>query len=557
MDRRSRRRGTWHVGLALAALSGLWVVGAPAEESGGRITSYRNPVIPGFHPDPSLVRVGEDYYLVTSTFEFFPGVPVHHSRDLVHWQLIGHALTRDSQLPLEGAGPSGGIFAPTVRHHDGTFYMITTNITGGGNFYVTAEDPAGPWSEPIWIRGQGGIDPSLFFDDDGTVYLTSTGGAPGVAGGPGIYQSTLDVATGEVLSEPRLIWTGTGGRYPEGPHLYRIRGRYYLMISEGGTEYGHMVTIARSDSPWGPFEACPSNPILTHRDTQMDQPLQGTGHAELFEDHEGRWWMVFLAFRPVGGGYWHHLGRETNLAPVTWSDEGWPVVNGGRPVGLEVEVEGLPSHRFPPDAVRDGFDGPLGPVWNYLRNPVHARYSTSERSGWLTLHGTATTLSENASPTFVGRRQQHLACRIATRIEFMPIREGEESGLVLYRHPFHRYEVGLRATNGTREVFLRQTVGPSLSAVTASAPVPEGGSIVLQVDATPTEYGFSWGPSENDLHSLGSAPTRFLSTEVAGGFVGTYAGLYATGHGETAKTPAHFDWFDYEPRSRRGEERGE
>lgn len=551
MARSGDGQQAWRVSAAVALaaiMSGLWADVSFTEEAGERTSSYRNPVLPGFHPDPSLVRVGEDYYLVTSSFEFFPGVPVHRSRDLVHWRLLGHALTRRSQIPLEGAAPSRGIFAPTIRHHDGTFYMITTNVSGGGNFYVTATDPAGPWSEPVWIRGQGGIDPSLFFDEDGTVYLTSTGGRPGTDGERGIYQSTIDTATGELLSGPRHIWRGTGGRYPEGPHLYRIGGRYYLMISEGGTEYGHMVTIARSDSPWGPFEACPFNPILTHRDTQMDVPLQGTGHAELFEDHEGRWWMVFLAFRPVGGGYWHHLGRETNLAPVTWSADGWPVVYGGEPVPLEVTVEGLLRRPFPPVPVRENFEGPLGPVWNHLRNPVRASYSTVEREGWLSLHGTATTLSGSASPTFVGRRQQHLTCRIATRIDFVPAREGEEAGLVLYRHPLHRYEIGVRGDKGVREVFLRQTVGPSLSVVTASSGLTGDGPVVLQVDAEPTEYSFSWGTSKKRLRGLGTAPTRFLSTEVAGGFVGTYAGLFATGHGRPAETAAYFDWFDYEPR---------
>lgn len=526
--------------VACALLAGAEARGADPE----RISSYRNPIIPGFHPDPSLVRVGEDYYLVTSSFEFFPGVPVFHSRDLVHWRLLGHVLVRDSQLPLEGTGPSGGIFAPTIRHHDGTFYMITTNISGGGNFFVTAKDPAGPWSEPVWIKEQGGIDPSLFFDDDGTVYLATNGGRPGVKGGRGIYLSTLDVATGALRSEPRLVWGGTGGRYPEAPHLYRIGGRYYLMLAEGGTEYGHMVTIARSDSPWGPYEPCPSNPILTHRNTEQDVPLQGTGHADLFQDHEGRWWMVFLAFRPIAG-YFHHLGRETNLAPVTWSDDGWPVVNGGKTVDLEMHVEGLPAHPLEPLPVRDDFDRPVGPAWNYLRNPDRSRYSTTERPGWLTLSGTATTLAESASPTFVGRRQEHLACRIATRIDFAPAGAGE-AGLVLYRHPLHRYEIGVRSASGGREVFVRQTIGPSLSAVTATAAIPGEGTVILQVDAAPAEYAFSWGLSETDLHPLGRAPTRFLSSEVAGGFVGTYAGLYAvtpTGAG----TPARFDWFDYEP----------
>jgi alpha-N-arabinofuranosidase len=512
-----------------------------------RLTSYRNPVIPGFHPDPSVVRVGEWFYLVSSSFEFFPGVPVHRSRDLVHWERIGHVLTRDSQLPLAKAGPSRGIFAPTIRHHDGAFYMITTNVSQGGNFFVTARDPAGPWSEPVWIAGQGGIDPSLFFDADGTAYLTSTGGAPGEPSASGIWQSVLDVATGKLLSAPRLVWKGTGGRYPEGPHLYRIGGRYYLMISEGGTEYGHMVTIARGDSPWGPFESCPRNPILTHRDTQLDQPIQGTGHADLVQDGEGNWWAVLLAFRPVGGGYWHHLGRETFLAPVAWDEAGWPVVNQGRPIALRMDARGLPERPVAAPAARDDFDGPLGFAWNHLRNPVRESYATAARPGWLTLLGTATTLADDASPSFVGRRQQHLRARIATRLDFAPAREGDEAGLVLYRHPHHRYELGVRLASGRREVFVRQTIGPRLSAVTAAA-AAGAGPVVLRIDAEPEEYTLSWESAPGRFTRLDAALARFLSSEVAGGFVGTYVGLYATGNGRAAAAAAAFDWFDYEPR---------
>jgi len=533
----ARRAAAGALFAALAAVA----VAEPARGAG-----YRNPVLPGFHPDPSVVRVGEWFYLVNSSFEFFPGVPVHRSRDLVHWEPIGYALTRDTQLPLARAGASRGIFAPTLRWHDGTFYMITTNVSGGGNFFVTATDPAGPWSEPTWIEGQGGIDPSLLFDEDGTVYLTSTGGAPGAPSESGIYLSTLDVKTGRPQEGPRLVWKGTGGRYPEGPHLYRIGGRYYLVISEGGTEYGHMVTVARSASPWGPFEACPRNPVLTHRNTQMDQPIQGTGHPDLVQDAEGNWWMVFLAFRPAGGGYWHHLGRETFLAPVRWDADGWPVVNEGRTIALDMKVAGLPELAAPAPPVRDGFDAPLGLLWNYLRNPVRASYATDARPGWLTLRGTALTLAQEDSPTFVGRRQEHLRARMATRLDFEPAREGEEAGLVLYRAPFNRYELGLRRRSGRREVFVRQTIGPRLSAVTASAPAPPG-PLVLQVDARPEEYTLSFGPAEGRLTRLDAALTRFLSSEVAGGFVGTYVGLYATGNGAAAAAPAHFDWFDYEP----------
>jgi alpha-N-arabinofuranosidase len=515
-----------------------------------RIARYRNPVIPGFHPDPSVARVGADYYLVTSSFEFFPGVPVFRSRDLVHWKPVGHALARDGQLPLAKARASGGIYAPTIRHHDGTFYVITTNTDGGGNFFVTARDPAGPWSEPVWVPEQGGIDPSLFFDDDGTAYLTTNGGAPGGNGPRGIYQSTIDVRTGRLLTPPRHVWAGTGGRYPEGPHLYRIRGRYYLMISEGGTEYGHMVTIARSDSPWGPFEPCPRNPILTHRQTEMDVPIQGTGHADLFEDHEGSWWMVFLAFRPVGEGYWHHLGRETYLAPVTWDAEGWPVVNEGRVVTPEMTVRGLPAAPWPGPEARVDFDAPLGPEWTYLRNPDRSAYALDERPGWLTLRGAAIGLEAAASPTWLGRRQQHHACSAVTRVDFEPGAEGEEAGLAVYRNPEHRYEIAVGRSGRRRRVFVRQTVGPSLQAVTASAPADDRGPLLLRVEARAEAYSFSFagGDAPERWTPLGTAPTRFLSSEVAGGFTGAFFALFATGNGRPARAPARFDWFDYQPR---------
>jgi xylan 1,4-beta-xylosidase len=513
-----------------------------------RITSYRNPVVPGFHPDPSIVRVGQTFYLVNSSFEFFPGVPIHRSRDLVHWQPVGHVLTRDRQLPLEGIGPSRGIFAPTIRYHDGTYYMITTLVDGGGNFFVTANDPEGEWSDPVWIRGQGGIDPSLFFDDDGAVYLTTTGGSPDEPGESGIYVSRIDPSTGKLLTEPSLAWKGTGGRYPEGPHLYKVGGRYYLMISEGGTEYGHMVTIARSDRPSGPFEACSRNPILTHRDTQLDQPIQGTGHPDLVQDAEGSWWMVLLAFRPQGG-YFHHLGRETFLVPVRWGEDGWPVVNEGRTVDLEMAVTGLPERPVPPVPLRDAFDAALGPAWNHLRNPVRTSYSITERAGWLTLHGSPLTLATaTSSPTFVGRRQQHLRARIAALLDFAPRRDGDEAGMVLYRHPFHRYELGVRRAAGSREVFVRQTVGEHLSAITARAPLPGDAPVELQIDADPLEYTLSYAPRDGQMRELDRALARFLSSEAAGGFIGAYVGLYATGNGEPATAPAAFDWFDYEPR---------
>ena len=325
---------------------------------------YRNPVIPGFHPDPSFCRVGEDYYLVTSSFEYFPGVPVYHSRDLVHWEQIGHALTRDSQLPLQNVGRSRGIYAPTIRYHNGRFYIITTNVDSIGNFIVTADHPAGPWSEPVLVD-QPGIDPSLFFDDDGKVYYTGTHHDSSGVQGIGLFE--IDPNTGARREETRIVWYGTGWKCPEAPHLYKINGLYYLMIAEGGTEYGHMVTIARASSPYGPYEACPGNPILTHASNRMrGSAIAGTGHADLLQAHDGSWWMVFLAFRPTEQ-YFHHLGRETFLCPVRW-ENGWPVVNDGRPVRLEMDAPCLPFAPVPAPQGRELFSAGFSPQWNWLRD---------------------------------------------------------------------------------------------------------------------------------------------------------------------------------------------
>ncbi len=493
---------------------------------------YTNPIIPGFYPDPSVIRVGEDYYLVNSSFEYFPGVPIFHSRDLIHWRQIGHCLTRATQLPLARVACSGGIYAPTLRYHNGLFYMVTTNVSNIGNFYVTAADPAGEWSEPILVD-QGGIDPSLLFDDDGTVYFTSNG-VPG-----GIGQCVIDPKTGRKLTETRLIWRGTGGRYVEGPHLYKIDGLYYLLCAEGGTEYGHMETLARSESPWGPFEPCPHNPILTHRN-RGGHPIQGTGHAELVQAHDGSWWLAFLAFRNTGGDY-HHLGRETFLAPVTW-ENGWPVVH---PVELRMDVPTLPAHPWPAAPVRDDFDGPLGFQWNYLRNPEPASYDLAARPGWLRLHGTALTLDDADTPTFVGVRQRHFACRAAARLEFHPAHPGEEAGLTVLMNAAHRYDIGITRAGHERFAFVRKHIG-DLTAIVAHEALPDG-PVTLEVEAHPDRYLFSLlAEGATCRLTLASARPRYLSSEVAGGFTGVYFGLYATGNGAASTTPADFDWFEYE-----------
>lgn len=507
--------------------------------------TFKNPVIPGFHPDPSVCRVGEDYYLVTSSFDYFPGIPIFHSQDLVNWRQLGHVLTRESQLQLGGQFPPGwseGIYAPTIRYHAGFFYVITTNISIQKSFYVWAEHPEGPWSEPVFLEGWGGVDPSLFFDEDGKVYLTGTTNFFGEQ--PGIYQAELDIKSGEILTERRLIWEGTGGSHPEGPHLYRINGWYYLMVAEGGTEYGHMETISRSHNPYGPFDSNPANPILSNRSTP--KPIQATGHADLIQAADGSWWCVFLGIRPVAGAKRHILGRETNLAPVSWDEEGWPVVGNNGIAELEHDAGILPLGDPVTWEPRDNFDsGILGPVWNFYRNPVLDSWSLKEHSSCLTLLGQACSLSDKGSPAFVGRRQQHKNCEINILLEFEPTADGEEAGLTVFMNEKFHYEIAKLMKDGSPKLILRRRVG-SLVQIAAEVDYTES-PVILSIQANEVMYTFSYSTPDGESEILGKGEAAFLTKEVAGGFAGAFFAMYATGNGKKANAPAHFDYFDYIP----------
>ncbi len=498
------------------------------------INEYHNPIIQGFYPDPSICRVGEDYYMVHSSFEYFPGVPIFHSKDLVHWQQIGHVLTRESQLNLDTVPASGGIYAPTLRFHNDTFYMITTNTTHEGNFFVHTTDPYGEWSDPVWVD-MPMIDPSLFWDDDGKVYVqTSTG----------IFQSEIDLKTGKRLSPLRRIWEkGSGGNWIEAPHIYKKDGYYYLLLAEGGTYYGHMITIARSKNIWGPYESCPNNPILTHRNTYLD-PIQGTGHGDLIQDHHGDWWMVFLAFR-VNGQFYHTLGRETFLAPVTW-ENGWPVVNNNEDISLKMKVPTLPFHKFNTHN-RDEFEHEkLALQWNFLRNPPDSSYySLTEKKGSLMLKGTASNLNDLLPKTFVGRRQQDYHFEATTSFNFQPTAGNEEAGVTLLMNNKHHYDIFIsRNKAGQRTINARYTIG-SLQHVVKTEVIDEG-NVEIKLTGDRDHYQLLYKAAKTgDYNLLFNPDIIYLSVDVTGGFTGVYIGLYATGNGKPCKNPAYFDYFEY------------
>lgn len=495
---------------------------------------YENPVRSGFNPDPSVCRVGETYYLVTSSFEYVPGLPLYRSENLVDWEHVGHVLTRPSQLPLEDAASSEGIFAPTLRYNDGTFHVVSTNVSDGGHFHVTAEDPTSEWSDPTWIDAPG-IDPDLFWDD-GTAYFTYR------AGEEGIVQARIDLESGE-LGERRVLANRLAGPYTEAPHLYAVDGRYYLLVAEGGTHKRHMVSVARADHPTGPFEPCPSNPVFTHRnESGAFHPIQAAGHGDLVRAHDDSWWLVFLAIRQHGGHPgWHHLGRETFLAPVTWED-GWPVVNGGSPIDLEMTVSdtSLTREKMAAEPTGDLLSGDgRSPLWNHRFQPEPDRYAFDD--GTLTLRGGPRTLDDRR-PTFVGVRQRHFDCRVEATLRFNPSSGSDsEAGITALYDGDHHFDLGIVERGGERRVQVRLRIGDA-SDVVADREV-EAGPARLWIDATTDRYRFGVGSPQTN--PLATARSRYLSTEVAGGFTGTYLGAYATESEENSGSAATFDRFEY------------
>lgn len=502
-------------------------------------SQYRNPIIPGFHPDPSICRVGDDYYVVNSSFEYFPGVPIYHSRDLVNWELIGNVLDRDSQLPLKGASSWLGIYAPTIREHDGVFYMITTNVGNGGNFLVTATDPRGPWSEPVWLEQQG-IDPSLWFEG-GKCYMVSNPDNT-------IMLCEIDPQSGKQLTPSRPLWRGTGGRYPEGPHLYKKDGWYYLLISEGGTELAHKLTIARSRNIYGPYESNPGNPIFTHCSMAgQGSQIQGTGHGDLVQTPDGSWWLAFLAYRNFGGSY-HHLGRETYLAPVTWKRGGWPVVNGGQPVDTLMQVSPLgKAQQSQKHQIRTTFEKglPTSPEWVHIQNPIAQNYVI--REGRLQLMCSPGTLTRNDQPTFLGRRQESAAFELTTHVDFSEGLPRDEAGLTVYQIHDGHAEIFLNPTNGLTEVVARIRM-KDVEAVLAKATI-EGYEAHLRVKSDGEKYLFEYATDGQYYKLLASCSCSLLSTEVVGGFTGMVLGMYATGNNVQGQAYgesfALFDYFDY------------
>lgn len=561
--------------------------------------TFANPVLPGTHPDPSICRVPggtradgtvapDDYYLVTSTFEYFPGLPVFHSHDLVTWTQVGHAIHRTDQVDLSSVPSSGGLYAATIRHHAGTFHVVTTLVHTqgqGGHLLVTATDPAGPWSDPVWLEGDG-IDPSLFVDDStGRVWLTATRLAdPGEwEGQTEVWLRELDLAAGALVGPEHVLWRGAlhGAVWAEGPHLYRVGDHYYLLASEGGTEHRHAVSVARADTVTGPYTGNPANPVLTHRHLGRGFPVVGVGHADLVETAAGEWWTVLLGSRPYGG-YFPNLGRETFLAPVVWED-GWPVVAPGvghvagsfplpdvgarRPgAGAPAEVGRSAGVGQPAEVgavvVHETFDeaDEVDLAWNQVRTGERF-WSLTERPWHLRLPLLPATLSDVATPAFLGRRQQHTDMDLTVRVDVDPAGPDEWAGLAV-RQSEEAWVAAVvtRAApaagaarggaNGGREVLVVERFGGEEVVVGRAALGPLGlaeGPVDVVLHAVGQEYSLGV-ETVRGFRSVATVHGGRLSSPEAGGFLGVWVGPYATGRGTTTATVADVECVEYRGR---------
>lgn len=512
-------------------------------------TTWLNPLLPGWYSDPSVCSNGRgDYFLVTSTFCYYPGVPIFHSRDMVNWRQIGHVLNRPSQLDnFPGQHISGGIFAPAISYNPAnkTYYMITTNV-GAGNFFVKTTDPmSGQWSDPVYLPEVQGIDPSFFFDEDGKAYIVNNDdapdGKPQYDGHRTIRVVEFDTATDKCTGERRIVvdkgWCPQDKPiWCEGPHIYKVNGQYYLMTAEGGTGDNHSEVIYRGPSPMGPFTPYEKNPILTQRNLAADRenPVTCAGHADLIRTDEGDWLAVFLACRPTRGGF-ENLGRETFMLPVEWTEDGWPVINPDmQPValtGTRGKAIDESTRTFGNFTVADDFDSTaLDQRWMTLRAPASELYSLSRVPGHLALQCSDITALQKDTPAFVARRIQHHDFDATTAMTFVPDTAGRAAGVLVFKDETHQYFLGRGLDEAGNDVIFVDKTSPEGVTTLAETAAPASDTVVLRVSGDGPTFAFAYSADGGNTFSTVAegVDARHTSTAGAGGFTGTTAGPYAT-----------------------------
>jgi len=499
---------------------------------------YRNPIVSGYYPDPSVTRVGDDYYLVNSSFAHFPGLPVFHSKNLVDWTQIGNAIDRPDQLDFTGRRVSEAVFAPDISYHAGVFYIANTCVACGGNFIITARDPAGPWSKPIWLPFEG-IDPSIFWEGDRAYIINNRAPnePPRYDGHRALWVQEYDWRAGKMVGESTQLVNGgvdlaTKPVWIEGPHLLKKDGLYYITAAEGGTGDNHSQVVFRSNALRGPFIPYAGNPILTQRDLPADRahPVTSAGHAKLVQTQNGDWWATFLATRPYADGH-YNIGRETFLLPVTWR-AGWPhILERGRAIPFTAARPRLPAGPAPALPTSgdfgyvDEFDGgTLGMQWIGIRTPRLPFYRVA--GGALELSAAARFGDLSGTPAFLGRRQQHHVATVSTVLRFTPERDGARAGLAAVQNDRSLLEFAVTRLGGKTVVALYTRDLADSDTLVASAPVDAAGAVTLTIRADGGTMAFDYATGGARRTLTERLDTTFLSTQRAGGFVGTVVGPF-------------------------------
>ncbi|PZU08855.1 glycoside hydrolase family 43 protein [Sphingomonas sp.] len=498
---------------------------------------YLNPILAGYHPDPSLVRVGDDYLLINSSFSHFPGIPIFRSKDLVHWTQIGNAIDRPTQLDFSNRKVSEGVFAPDISFHDGTYYIVNTCVGCGGNFVITARDPAGPWSDPVWLDF-GGIDPSITWEGDRAYIVHNDAPAepPRYDGHRAIWLQEFDWKARKMVGPRRQIVNGGTSLadkpiWIEGPHIFRHDDHYYLIAAQGGTGDAHSEVVFRSAKIDGPYEPYAANPILTQRNLPADRahPVTSAGHAMMVKTQKGDWWASFLATRPYRGGE-YNIGRETFLLPVTWKN-GWPeILPAGQVIPYAAKAPDLPASAAPlPTSgdygYRETFDRKTLPVeWIGIRTPKAPFYRLEK--GALVLTSGAALGDVSGVPSFIGRRQEHAIADVSTTLRFRPSKDGDQAGLVAIQNDQSLLFFGISREGGQDEILLSVRDKADADTIVARAPVHTDKPIGLAIHINGGTISFDYDV-DGQAHSLKSGvDAGFLSTQRAGGFVGTVIGPF-------------------------------
>lgn len=515
------------------------------------MTTATNPILPGCYPDPSICRVGDEFFLVTSTFEYLPGLPIMRSRDLVRWETIGHAIDRSGMLDFDGIRSSGGLYAPTIRHDGERFWIVCTLVdqqddARGGNFVITAKDAAGPWSDPVWLDAEG-IDPSVAFDESGRVWMHGTRLArqPEWHHQTEVWVREYSRSAQSLMGDEHVIWRGAvqGAVWAEGPHLYRTDGRWYLIAAEGGTEFHHAVSVARAGAVTGPYEGDRANPVFTHRHLGRGVGVIGAGHADIVQAPDGSWHAVMLAMRAADG---HHypLGRETFLCPVHWED-GWPIFapgHGRLPEMMEVPWTdvGIADGTWQPDDRQAGLVPPDDPRWTSPR-VLPSEIARADTEGTWLLPVRTENVADTGSTAFLGLRQQHTDVDATTSIDVSALGESETAGFAVRQS--ERDHAAVQVTRTPDGLLLEaRHRRHDHETVLATRRLEAADSVVLGVRARGYAYALI-----GDGAVLASIDARELDASSTGGFLGVWFGVFATSGGREARGSVRILAFHYEP----------